>query len=336
MISLWKTATDLERLDQLQRVAIDCYALAIAAAAQYPVEADRAEAAEFRDHVKALEKLLHGTATAESLQEVTASFRGELREYRERAHQHLERLRKEVVSAAAAMKIFADSVASHGADHERQLARELNHLETLAQVEDLGQVRHGIHAATHSISSSVDQMRRSNQLVIAQLRDEIRLLHQEIQTERRALLTDRASGAWNRQKLESRIIELLHQDEPFCVLLVGLRNFKALDGRHSSTVIAGALKAVLMRLHQMLGEDAMVGRWSEEEFAAILAMEPSQVMALSKQVTAKLSGDYAVQENGLSHNVTIHATAGMVDRRAGADPEGFRRKLEQMSAAVGG
>ena len=57
-------------------------------------------------------------------------------------------------------------------------------------------------------------------------------------------------------------------------------------------------------------------------------------MALSQEVTRKLSGDYPVQENGLSKMVSLQATAGIVDHRAGDDPAKFQKKLEQIAAVL--
>jgi GGDEF domain-containing protein len=65
---------------------------------------------------------------------------------------------------------------------------------------------------------------------------------------------------------------LIQQDKPFYLLVAGIRNLKQLDGRCSRTVIEGALKAVLIRFHNLAGEEAMIGPWSEEEFVAILSM----------------------------------------------------------------
>jgi GGDEF domain-containing protein len=321
-------------LSELQRVTLDCYALAIASAAQYAVEVDPAETAQFRERLRSLEKLLQTPPNPGAVQAVGASFRGELREYRDQAQERIARLRREMLSAAEAMKVFADGVATNGAGHEKELEEELHDLTILARSEDLRKIREGIQAATQGLAASFDKMRRGNQLVIAQLQDEIRLLHQEMQAERRSLLTDSASGAWNRQKISGRMDELLRLDEPFCLLLIRIRNLKQLDIRHSRNALEGALKAVFKRLQSMTGEEATIGRWSEEEFAIILPIEPPDAMALSREAARKLSGDYTVQENGLAKSVAFQVTAGIDDRRAGADPAKFLHKVEQLSEAL--
>ena len=254
MVSLWKTATELDRLNELHRAALNCCSLAIRSTAQYTVEADPTEVAQFREHLRALERMLQASSTKESLQEVAASFRGELREYRDRTHEWLARLQQEVIAAAAVMKGIAESVVSSGADHEKQLEQELGNLQSVSQSDDLKEIREGIRRVSEGIAFSVDQMRRSNRLIVVQLQDEIRMLHREIQAARRSSTTDRASGAWNQGKMSGAMEELLSQDEPFCLLLVSLMGLMQLHSRFSRTVIEGRLKAVVMRLQEMLGK----------------------------------------------------------------------------------
>jgi GGDEF domain-containing protein len=334
LISLWKAANDLDRLHDLQRVTLESYAQAIASAAQYVVAPDQVRAAEFRQNLQSLEKQLRDAQSTDTLQAVESALRGELRDYQEHAHQRLDQLHQEVMGAAKAMRIFAESVSSNGADHEKQLECELKNLEVLATYEDLGAIRGGLQEARASLAASFDQLRRSNQLVIAQLQDEIRLLHQNIQSERRALFTDRSSGAWNHAKMVERMEELMRQDEPFCILLVGIRNLKRLDGRYSRTVVEGALKAVLTRFQNMAGEEAMLGRWSEEEFIAILPVEPATAMTLSREVTRKLSGNYAVQENGLAQHIVLQVATGVVERKTGDVAAKFHKRVEQMTETM--
>jgi len=296
------------------------------------VEVNPTEAEQFRAHLRALGRLLQVSSTEENLKEVAASFRGELREYRDRTHEWLARLHEEVIAATAMMKGIAESVVSNGADHEKQLERELRKLRSVSQSGDLREIREGIRSVSEGIAFSVDQMRRSNQLVVAQLQDEIRMLHRE--AAQRSSVTDRASGAWNRQKIAEAIEERLSQDELFCLLQVGLMGLRQLHNSFSRTIIEGTLKAVLMRLQNTLGKEALIGRWSEESFVAILPVELPDAIAVSREVTRKLSGDYTVQENGLAQTVPLHVTADIIDRGDSVDPAGLYRKLEQLAAVV--
>jgi GGDEF domain-containing protein len=342
LISIRKSVNDLDRLDELSKrdeltnTILDCYATAIQSTSHYAVEVDPSLAVEYRQHLQAIENQSRAVTSPAQLREVQASFRGELREYRDKSANHLKKIHKEIENATAAMMVFADTVSSNGTNHEQEVQTELRTLESASQCETIEEVRAGIGRAIDTIESSVQQMQRGNQLIVAQLQDEIRVLHQQIADERKALYTDRASGAWNRQKIDVHIDNLLRQNQPFCLLLVWVRNYRRLESQYSRNILEGTLKAVVGRLATIAGDEGVLGRWSEDQFVAVLDLQPGNAISLSAEATRKLSGSYSVQENGLAQKVAVQATAGVVDRLAGNDSSKFLEKLEQLSGAISG
>jgi GGDEF domain-containing protein len=342
VISIRKSVDDLSRLEKLEKrealskAILDCYALAIHCTAHYAVEVDPALTVEFRTHLKGIEEQSRAAVSSDQLHSIQSCFRGELREYRDKTSAHLLKLRKEVENATAAMIIFAETVSSNGEDHELEVNKQLQTLASAAQMESVAKMRGGIGAVVAGIQSSVGQIQRANQLVVAQLQDEIRSLHLQMEQERRALYTDHGSGAWNRQKIDIHVDNLLRQNQPFCLLLVGIRNLKRIESQHSRTVLEGTLKAMVSRFVAIAPDDAVIGRWTEDQFVAVLDMPPGLAIALSAETDRKLSGSYAIQENGLSQTVALQTTAGIIDRGAGADPATFHQKLQQLAGAISG
>ena len=72
--------------------------------------------------------------------------------------------------------------------------------------------------------------------------------------------------------------EMLKGDETFCLLVVCIRNLKRLDQRYSPAVIENGVKALLQRFEAIVGGAAIVGRWDDETFAAILQIDPAAVV----------------------------------------------------------
>ena len=58
MISLFKAANDMERLEQLQQALAKCYALALKACAEYAVELDPRSTEYFRQRLQSLDRRL--------------------------------------------------------------------------------------------------------------------------------------------------------------------------------------------------------------------------------------------------------------------------------------
>lgn len=342
MISIRKSVDDLSRLEELEkREALsgtirDCYALAIHSAAHYAVEVDAGLAVDLRNNLKTLEEQSRAAGSAGQLRSIQSSVRGELREYRDRSAEQLQKMRKEIENATAAMTVFAETVSSNGENHEQEVISQLQSLESSSQSSNLAEIRTGVSATILGIQSSVQQIKRSNQLVVAQLQDEIRVLHLQIEQERKALFTDRASGAWNRQKIDIHLDNLLRQNQPFSLLLVWIRNLKRVESQYSRTVVEGTLAAMISRFATITPDEAVIGRWSEDQFVAVLDMPPGHAIPLSAEASRKLSGGYAIQENGLSQKLTLQVTAGVIDRSANSDAATFRQKLDQLAGAISG
>jgi GGDEF domain-containing protein len=334
LISIRKTSEDLDRLEEMVKAAKTSYTHAVWSAAQYTVEVDAADAKRFHEHLEQIRAEAERAANPEDWPPIQASFREELHENCDRSTAHLAQLRAELKAAAEAMEMFAADVASNGADHKQSLREALEKLDSALQENNLALVRPTIVEATAQISAGVEQMEHAHQFVIAQLLDEIGSLHRQIDVDRRAQFLDDATGVWNRRKLDSELQQMLAHDESFCLLAIGIRNRKWLEQHHSPAVIAGGIKAMLQRFSAMMGENALLGRWDEEVFAAILQIEPAAAMSLSREAAKRLSGSYSVQENGTARSIQLQAAADVIDRQRGADSASFEKQLLHMSEAL--
>lgn len=336
MISIRKTVDELERLEERQRVTASCYGMAIRSAAEYAVELDPAEAESFRKHLTFLQESLETVTENQDFEAIQSSFRGELRDYRDKAVERLHRMRTDLESAAAAMQTLADNVSANGCDQEKELSVDLQKLKKAVQEEDISKIRGTVREVTDSIARSFEQMHHANQLAFAQLNDEIRSLHREMDNERKTLQTDRISGAWNRDKIEDRIDHLLQLNEKFSVLIARLGNFKQTEKTCSRTVMEGTLKALVKRILGAVGPGAMVGRWSTQEFAVILEIDPASAIAISAELSRTLSTRYVVEEDGISRHLMLRVASGVVDHPAEGDARRFHEQLEQLSSGLAG
>ena len=334
MISLRQIAKDLDKMEELQRATVESYAHSIGATRQFAIVAERNEAEAFKERLSALEKQLLGHPSPEVSKQVETALRAELQQYQEKAQQRISQLHQDVGAAAVAMKAFAENMSSNSDDHEKQLQGELKNLKILTRSDSLSEIKGGIQNSTSAIEASYEQLRKSNQLVIASLQDEIRLLHKAIETEKKAVLTDKHSGAWNRHRIEGRIEELIKQNETFSILLIRIRNLSRITEKFSPPMVDGALKMMLSNFQQMFGKDVMVGRWNNEDFAAILSLLPSDSVALCREVNRKLSVDYSVPELGIVHVIALQVTSAVVDRRTGDDLAKLNKSLEKSVDAL--
>jgi GGDEF domain-containing protein len=334
MISLRKTATELERLEDLHRAAVNCYSQALRSTEQNAIEVDTAQAAHFRTQLQALRDQLRLDAGARDLESVQTSFDTELKDYRDKTGEQVQRLRREVQAAAAAVESFAGSINESEVNLESGLKRELNSLKQSAAGNDIQVIRGAIHASTAKIAASIQQMKSSNQLAIAQLKDEIRLLHQEVQSARRSQTPD--PSAESHQRMAGRMEEFIKKNTPFSVLLVVVRNLEGMQNCHSATVLEGALRSFQSRFENILPSSAILGRWAKDQFAVILSTAPSNAIEMSSDVVRKLSEPFLAQEKGESRSVVFNPRAGVIEFSPGSDFAKFQGKLKQLADTLAG
>lgn len=334
MISIRKSATELERLEELHRAAVKCYSEALHSTEQNTIELDTAQAAHFRSQLQALRDQLRAAAARNELEAVQTSFDTELKDYHAKTREQVQRLRREVQAATAAVESFAGSINESEINLESGIQRELNMLNQSASSDEIAILRGAIQASTAKIAGSVQQMKSANQLAIAQLKDEIRLLHQEVQAARRSQTAD--PSAESRQRMSGRMQEFINKKSPFSVLLVVVRNLDGLQNCYSASVIDSALRAFQSRFENILPSTAIVGRWTRDQFAAILNTAPGNAIEMSSEAVRKLSTPFLAQDKGASHSIAFHPRAGVVDFSPGSDLAKFQARLKQLADALSG
>ena len=336
MISIRKATSELDRLNAALRAVVEVYENAILCTWQYAVDLNPADVIVFREHLEAIRQRIPRGASEEDWRSTQASFRGELREYRDKAVERIAGFQAEIHNAAEAMHSFAESVAASGSDHEKTIQASLSELDQTTRCESISEIHEIIGSVRESLVSSVEQMSQRHKMVIAELRDELKLLHKHIETQQRTAALDACTGVWNRAKLDSHVASLLEDSEPFCLLLISIRNMKRTEVRFSPKVREAAIQALLQRLSRALGQQAPVGRWNTASFAAVPQVEPASAIHFSQDISRRLSGMYSIQDEGLAYEVPLEVTTGVIDRARGSDGSSFHKKLLQLSEKLAG
>ena len=322
-----------KRSDELRELAAKEYAQLVRTAGEYVIDFDPRQTVEFRAHMGKLQSLAEKVSKPQDYFDVHASFRGELRRYRDWAADEIVKMRGQIASAEVAMQKVAESMTSSGGDLELQMNAEIERLQKASASNDLSVIQDGIREATTGLAESYEQLKNSNHMTIAQLQDEIRALHKEVADERRALLTDKQSGAWTRNKLDSRMEDLLRQNEPFWVLFLKWEMKTEIEDHPDAT--SQAMHAMVHRLERLLGKDALIGRWGPGLFATIVELDPVTEEEISKEVRAKLSGMYSIQEDGLNVSICVNVQTASACCPRGMKFMDFLPKLGQVTSALG-
>src|ERR1039458_7686552 len=318
MISIQSSLTELERSHQFRIVVLDCYLQAIKNMAQYAVELDGNLTGDHRKHLTSLADDV-ALGRQEVLLESSATLRGLLRDYREKATQYLSGLREELAGTARALEEILDALGQADGDHDSQLRAALTRLREVANDPAHGAIAPVVASAADTIEYSLEQVRKQHQLTIAQFLVEIRMLHKRIDSLETAASIDQFTHFANQQEMEQRIRSATPGG--YCLLLIGTRGLRRAEVQFGTEVGEELSGAFSKRLRNSLPTTAVISRWGPEQFVVMVTVNKSEATASGKWITDHLSGAYACLKAGKTVRPSLQLTIGIVDTAASDSPE---------------
>jgi GGDEF domain-containing protein len=330
MIPVQNSLDELEKCHEVRDIALDCYLTAIRNVAHYAIELDDEITAPHRKYLTALAGEV-ASARKEALVDSRATLRGLLRDYRDKAAQYLNRLREELASTARALQETLDSLVQVDSDNEVQLRAALGRLREVSELPEASAMRAVVLAAVNTIEQTLEEIRKQHQLSVSQFLVEIRMLHQRIDALETAAMIDNLTKLLKRGQMEERIRSV--SGEKVSLLLVKVSGFRLVEWHFDREVAAELAGAFIRRLRNSLPADTVIGRWSEEEFIAMLSPERLGAISSAKQVAGHLSGDYVCLQGGNTVRPSLQVSVMVVDCESGDTPE---RTLERVGEFLTG
>jgi len=268
--------------------ALDCYRAALRHLTHYAIELDGDVTANYR---QALSRLAEKAETANS--EAAPDL---MRDYRGKAAAYVNRLSGELTVTARSLQQILDSLADVDGDYEGRMGSALASLRDAARSPGAGEIGNSLLAASTAIGGCLAEIRQRHETTVSQLLGEIRTLHKRIDQLESAASLDVLTALFTRAELEKRIKSL--PTGASGLVLFSLTNLGLVEARFGGPVGEQLAAAFLKRLRRILPAGTAIGRWSEEEFMAILPA-PHQPADLTQDVlNEQLSGAYACFEDG--------------------------------------
>jgi GGDEF domain-containing protein len=319
MISIQQNLSELERAHQLRTIALECYIDAIKNVAHYAVDLDATLTVPHRKYLSDLATELADVSPA-VLSESRATVRGLLRDYRDRAAQYLGGLRSQLTSTAQALREIVEGLSQCDTEHTDKLRGALVKLRDVAGSPAGSEVRTALRAVADNIEQSLEQMRKQHQFTVAQMQGELRLMHNRIDSLEAAASTDEATKFSNRRFLAEYLGAA--PAEGTCYLVLKMRGLGEARAKFGAAIADDVVSTFGRRLRNTIPKDSVVGRWSEQDFLAIV---PAGVKAadgiLIKRFAEHLSMPYACMIGGKVVRIPIVVMAESIGFPTGTTAE---------------
>jgi GGDEF domain-containing protein len=325
MISIQQNLNDLEKSHRLQAISLDCYLAAINNVAHYAVDLDAAITAPHRKYLADLAgELIY--ASPEALVESRATLRGILRDYRDKAALYLSGLRAQLSATAQALQQMVDGLSQCDSDHGQNLTKDVVRLREIANQSDAS-VRAVLTTLADSIERNLEHIRKQQQFTISQLQTELRLLHSRIDSLEAAATTDDVSQLSTRRFMAEYLGAM--PPEGACFLVLKIRGVAQARARFGQAVADDVVGTFGRRLRNTVPKDTVVGRWSEQDFLAIVPGGKANSTTLVKRVAEHLSMPYACMMKGKVVRVPLEVTANCLCLPANANPEQIQERVAE-------
>lgn len=328
MLSIRDNISELERFAAERDVVVDSYRDTINNVAHYAVEVDEPSTSHHRRNLAAVAESL----SFKSLRDTTSTVRALLRDYQFKAAEYLKDIRDQLTSTARALEAVMESLAQTDGDAEARMRGALGGLREAAEDPAAAPVRDRLLAAASAVGQSVEEMRRQHQAHVAQFMTEIRMLHQRIGQLESAATIDSVTQLLTRAEIEKRI-QASNPGNVHLLLLI-TSGIRLTEVRFNGGVAAELAGAFVRRLRNILPPNVAIGRWSSEEFVAILDNTEVDAAKLAKTIGEQISGTYTCLLEGKVVRPELHVRVAVAEPAEGGPERLLAQVRDYMTKAV--
>jgi GGDEF domain-containing protein len=330
MISIQQSLSELERLHHYGESALESYISAINNLAYYAVELDEEITTPFRWNLEQLANSLAAASPAD-LSGSRSTLRSLLRDYHDKTASTLHKLHEDFATTARALQEILNSFSQSGGDNEKRLRETLGAMRKIPVMSDVTAMRGAILDTAKVFEATIDQIHQEHQLSVAQFLAEIRVLHKRIDVLECAADSDKLTKFANRWEVEKRI--RFSAPGEFSLVLLKVRSFAAVEKQFGPEVCSELAGAFAKRLRNCLPPESFIGRWGEDEFAAMTPGLRADLPEIINKVTENLTGAYVCLKTGKAVRPRLHVRAGFLDSDPKEKPEKIFARMEEFFRA---
>jgi GGDEF domain-containing protein len=334
MISLKQSLSELDRLDSMQRTAMECYHSAIEAASRNAVETEESWIRSLRDGLEELARRVARASSAEELRETRVALQGELQEYSAKGSRYVRALRDKLSETSRSLSEVAQALARGVGGDGPKLEEQLGRAAALARLPEVTRVCPELELAVAGLEDGVARLRRETRLALAQLHEEIQVLRSALDSARQAAVRDPISGLLNRAEALATIRDRLGRGVTFSLLFLWLANLEYVRRRYGSCPSDEVVAQFSKRLLDCLPQGTQAGRWQDDRFVVIVERPKPEAIWLFDGLAKPLGEPFVVKDGSLKREVTLQLRCGVTEASPPATEAGLLRSVDKLLLAL--
>jgi diguanylate cyclase len=337
MISLKKQIDQLEERERVFEELKLSYLSALEGIEDSLIPVSETLVEHHREQLKQLRLMLGENLEGEVLPEVRSRLADELRTYSRKSGEILGRRDQEIKHILHCLSEAASTLATQSQNNSGRLMEFTRSLETLAQVDDLPEIRRRLSREVTELKHVVSEINERSGQTVDALRAEVKSFRAKLAASERIAHTDVLTDVPNRRAGEEALHALIGHRHQFCILVFDLDRFKSINDRWGHQAGDFVLVEFARRLTSNVRPGDSVFRWGGDEFLAVLPnCKLTQATARAGHIISACKGQYTFTANGERVSLFVLASLGMAEYIPGDSVETiFQRADEQLYRAKG-
>ena len=313
-------------------VAMDCYRSALRAVGRSAAQACPASGSELDLQLAKLVGQLPLEPAAQAVKQVESGVEERLGQWGQETAQYLQEKADGVKELLMMLARTAESVGERDQRYANQFSDLTSDLRTIANLEDLTQVRSSLVRKAGELKSCVDKMAKESEFSITQLKFKVSDYETKLKSVEQLALKDSLTGLANRRCAEGRMEWYVAQKQAHCVSILDLNGFKEINDQYGHAAGDDLLKQFASELRNCMRSTDLVARWGGDEFIVVLSCELAAAKPQINRIREWVLGDYTIHSGSdKSLKVDIDASIGVAQWLPGKT---VKQVIEQADAAM--
>ncbi len=280
-----------------------------------------AVSADLQQGLAALATKLKGQAadviTPGAVREAEKNVNDELQQWGGRTSGYIKTKTNEVKEMLIVLARTAESMMERDQRYAQHFSQFTTQLQTIADLDDLTQVRKAVVLRAKEMKTCVDKMAEESQKSVKALKSEVSTYETKLHAAEALAAQDPLTGLANRRSLEERIEWRIAHNQSFCLVMVDLNKFKQVNDTYGHPTGDDLLQQFARELKSNARSTDYVGRWGGDEFVILLDGDLAGAEVQIERLRKWVFGDYKLKTQKGEVKVLVEGSVGVTQWKTG-------------------